>query len=99
VAFLVLAERTYLALDIEQTGQSDGPPQVQSVRSPSPTARAALPLLARNGHAAMLALSPLSGAKRKSDFGAVRAAFDPCRTSGFATSNSKPAPINALSLT
>ena len=36
--------------------------------------------IARNGHAAMSDLSPLSGVKRKSDFGAVRAAFDPERT-------------------
>jgi hypothetical protein len=35
------------------------------------------PLLARNGHGAMSELSPLSGVKRKLDFGVVRAAFDP----------------------
>src|SRR5258706_15763142 len=35
---------------------------------------------ARNGHGAMSDLSPLSGVKRKLDFGAVRAAFDPKRT-------------------
>jgi hypothetical protein len=34
----------------------------------------------------MSALSPLSGVNRKSDFGAVRAAFDPMRTSGHASS-------------
>src|SRR5258708_40205093 len=33
------------------------------------------------GHGAMSDLSPLSGVKRKLDFGAVRAAFDPTRTS------------------
>jgi hypothetical protein len=32
------------------------------------------------GHGAMSDLSPLSGVKRKLDFGAVRAAFDPERT-------------------
>jgi hypothetical protein len=32
------------------------------------------------GHGAMSDLSPLSGVKRKLDFGAVRAAFDPTRT-------------------
>jgi hypothetical protein len=31
VAFLVLAERIYLALDIEQTGQSDGPPAIGEI--------------------------------------------------------------------
>jgi hypothetical protein len=31
--------------------------------------------IARNGHAAMSDMSPLPGVKRKSDFGAVRAAF------------------------
>ena len=36
--------------------------------------------LALLGRAAMSALSPLSGAKRKLDFGAVRAAFDPKQT-------------------
>jgi hypothetical protein len=39
------------------------------------------PLLARFGHAAMSALSPLPGVKRKSDLRAVRSAFDPRRTS------------------
>jgi hypothetical protein len=34
-------------------------------------------LLAQRGHGAMSELSPLSGVKLKSDFGAVRAAFDP----------------------
>src|SRR6266436_9800569 len=34
------------------------------------------------GHGAMSDLSPLSGVKRKLDFGAVRAAFDPERKSG-----------------
>src|SRR6266446_1750605 len=34
------------------------------------------PLLALFGHGAMSDLSPLSGVKRKLDFGAVRAAFD-----------------------
>src|SRR5258705_9014866 len=33
--------------------------------------------MARNGHGAMSDLSPLSGVKRKSDFWAVRSAFDP----------------------
>ncbi len=37
-------------------------------------------LLARNGPPAMSDLSPLSGVKLKSDFGAVRTAFDPERT-------------------
>jgi len=32
------------------------------------------------GHGAMSDLSPLSGVKRKLDFGAVRAAFDPTET-------------------
>ena len=32
------------------------------------------------GHAAMSDMSPLSGVKRKSDFGAVRAAFDSTAT-------------------
>jgi hypothetical protein len=32
------------------------------------------------GHGAMSDLSPLSGVKRKSDFGAVRSEFDPERT-------------------
>jgi hypothetical protein len=36
---------------------------------------------ARNGPPAMSDLSPLSGAKLTSDFGAVRAAFDPTETS------------------
>ena len=36
-----------------------------------------LPLMALFGHGAMSELSPLSGVKLKSDFGAVRAAFDP----------------------
>ena len=40
------------------------------------------PLLALFGHGAMSDLSPLSGVKRKLDFGAVRAAFDPNQTSG-----------------
>jgi hypothetical protein len=31
----------------------------------------------------MSELSPLSGVKRKLDFGAVRAAFDPLQTTGF----------------
>src|SRR5712671_6109526 len=35
------------------------------------------PLVAPNGHGAMSDLSPLSVAKRKSDLGAVRSAFDP----------------------
>src|SRR6478609_1293823 len=34
-------------------------------------------LLAQSGHGAMSARSPLSGVKRKSDFGAVRSAYDP----------------------
>src|SRR5258706_14809017 len=34
-------------------------------------------LMALFGHRAMSDLSPFSGVKRKSDFGAVRAAFDP----------------------
>src|SRR5437899_7574711 len=38
------------------------------------------PELARNRYAVMSELSPLSGVKRKLDFGAVRAAFDPTRT-------------------
>jgi hypothetical protein len=38
--------------------------------------------IARNGHAAMSDMSPLPGVKRKSDFGAVRAAFDPSETFG-----------------
>jgi hypothetical protein len=41
----------------------------------------ASPVLARNGHGAMSALSPLSGVKRKSDFWAVRSGFDPTETS------------------
>ena len=39
-------------------------------------------LAALFGHGAMSDLSPLSGAKRKLDFGAVRAAFDPNATFG-----------------
>jgi hypothetical protein len=35
--------------------------------------------MARFGHAAMSELSPFSGVKLKSDFGAVRAPFDPWR--------------------
>jgi hypothetical protein len=35
------------------------------------------PLLARNGHGPMSDLSPLSGVKQKSNFGAVKSAFDP----------------------
>jgi hypothetical protein len=35
------------------------------------------------GHRAMSELSPLSGVKRKWDFGAVRAAFDPGRVETF----------------
>src|SRR6266576_6615516 len=38
-------------------------------------------LMALFGHGAMSDLSPLSGVKRKLDFGAVRSAFDPERTS------------------
>jgi hypothetical protein len=37
-------------------------------------------MLALFGHGAMSELSPLSGGKRKSDFGAVRSAFDPTLT-------------------
>jgi hypothetical protein len=37
--------------------------------------------MAPNGHAVMSDPSLLSGVKRKSDFGAVRAAFDPHRKS------------------
>jgi hypothetical protein len=37
--------------------------------------------LALFGHGGMSDLSPLSGVKRKLDFAAVRAAFDPERTS------------------
>jgi hypothetical protein len=40
-----------------------------------------LPLVALFGLGPMSELSPLSGAKRKLDFGAVRAGFDPNRTS------------------
>ena len=40
----------------------------------------ACPFVARNGHGAMFELSLLSGVKLKSDFGAVRSAFDPKRT-------------------
>jgi hypothetical protein len=36
-----------------------------------------LPLLALFGHAAVVTAYPLSGVKRKSEFGAVRSAFDP----------------------
>src|SRR6266403_5536375 len=36
-----------------------------------------LPLMARNGHGPMSDLSPLSGVKRKSNFGAVRSVDDP----------------------
>jgi hypothetical protein len=36
-----------------------------------------LPVMAQSGHAAMSDLSPLSSAKRKSNFGAVKSAFDP----------------------
>src|SRR5882757_7640148 len=43
--------------------------------------RILLPLLALFGHGAMSARSPLSGVKRKSDFGAVRTVFDPELTS------------------
>src|SRR5260370_15436255 len=43
--------------------------------------RCVLPLLALFGHGAMSDLSPLSGVKRKSVFGAVRSAFDPSATS------------------
>jgi hypothetical protein len=39
-----------------------------------------LPVLALFGHGTMSELSPLTGAKRKSDLGAVRSAFDPERT-------------------
>jgi hypothetical protein len=39
------------------------------------------PEVALFGHGAMSARSPLSGVKRKSDFGAVRSAYDPNRTS------------------
>src|SRR5712672_2861480 len=42
--------------------------------------RREMSLMAPNGHGAMSDLSPLSGAKRKSDLGAVRSAFDPERT-------------------
>jgi hypothetical protein len=38
------------------------------------------PEVALFGHGAMSARSPLSGVKRKSDFGAVRSAYDPKRT-------------------
>ena len=40
-------------------------------------------LLARNGHGPMSDLSPLSGEKRKSNFGAVRSGFDPGRVETF----------------
>jgi hypothetical protein len=36
--------------------------------------------LARNGPPSMSGLSPLTGVKRKSNFGAVKSAFDPERT-------------------
>jgi len=36
--------------------------------------------MARNRHGEMSDMSPLSGVKRKLDFGVVRAAFDPKRT-------------------
>jgi hypothetical protein len=39
------------------------------------------PEVAQNGHGVMSDLSPLSGVKRKFDFGAVRSAFDPNTTS------------------
>ena len=39
------------------------------------------PFMALFGHGAMSDLSPLSGVKRKSVFGAVRSAFDPSATS------------------
>src|SRR6266404_3014329 len=67
-------------------------PHLQTGRAHPDTGRAAcrsaLPRerfspLARFGHGAMSDLSPLSGAERKLDFGAVRAAFDPERTSDF----------------
>ena len=38
------------------------------------------PEVALFGHGAMSDLSPLSGVKRKLDFGAVRSAFDPLQT-------------------
>jgi hypothetical protein len=38
--------------------------------------------LALFGRGAVFDLNPLSGGKRKSDFGAVRSAFDPSATSG-----------------
>jgi hypothetical protein len=37
-------------------------------------------LMARNGHGAMSDLSPLSGVKRKSKFGAATSVIDPNRT-------------------
>jgi len=37
--------------------------------------------MAPKGHGAMSALSPLLGVKRKSDFRAVKSAFDPTATS------------------
>src|SRR6266404_3084787 len=40
------------------------------------------------GHCALSNLSPLSGVHRKSDFGAVRAAFDPSPTSVFGQARS-----------
>ena len=53
--------------------------------SPAPTRslnrNAPLPFMALFGHGAMSDLSPFSGVWRKSDFGAVRSAFDPERTS------------------
>src|SRR6266404_7789338 len=42
--------------------------------------RREMSLMAPSGHGAMSDLSPLSGAKRKSDLGAVRSAYDPERT-------------------
>jgi hypothetical protein len=42
-----------------------------------------MPLMAaQNGHGPMSDLSPLSGVKRKSNFGAVRSVDDPKRTLG-----------------
>src|SRR5882724_9791082 len=42
-----------------------------------------MPLMAaQNGHGPMSDLSPLSGVKRKSNFGTVRSVDDPERTSG-----------------
>ena len=53
------------------------------------------PFVALLGHGAMSELSPLSAAKRKLDFGAVRAAFDPERTSGITFGARQKAPDNA----